>query len=127
MSCPCRTLRVSPARVCFIGPQCPRHRRDLRDRTRHHRSAVGGDRAVHAATGGLGAGDRRAQEPRVWNRGTRIVERFGRLAEAGARHVMVNFRDADDVALIEALGSRVIPQLRRIDATTPQPGAALNL
>jgi F420-dependent oxidoreductase-like protein len=53
-----------------------------------------------------------------------IVERFGRLAEAGAQHVMVNFRDAYDVALIELLGSRVIPQIRKIDASTPPAGAA---
>jgi hypothetical protein len=32
---------------------------------------------------------------------------------------MVNFRDAHDVALIELLGSRVIPQIRKIDARTP--------
>jgi hypothetical protein len=55
-----------------------------------------------------------------------IVERFGRLADAGAQHVMVNFRDAYDVALIELLGSRVIPQIRKINAKTPLPGASLN-
>jgi F420-dependent oxidoreductase-like protein len=48
-----------------------------------------------------------------------IVERFGRLAEAGAQQVMVNFRDAHDVALIERLGRDVLPQLRDVEARTP--------
>lgn len=49
-----------------------------------------------------------------------IVERFGRLAEAGVQHVIVNFRDSHDPALIELLGSRVLPQLRGMEAVDPR-------
>jgi F420-dependent oxidoreductase-like protein len=49
-----------------------------------------------------------------------IVERFGRLAEAGVQHVIVNFAEANDPALIELLGSRVLPQLRDVQAADPR-------
>jgi F420-dependent oxidoreductase-like protein len=48
-----------------------------------------------------------------------IVERFGRLAEAGVQHVIVNFAEANDTDLIELLGSRVLPQLRALRAADP--------
>ena len=48
-----------------------------------------------------------------------IVERFGRLAEAGVQHVIVNFAQANDPALIELLGSYVLPQLRDVEAADP--------
>ena len=53
-----------------------------------------------------------------------IVERFGRLAEAGVQHVIVNFAEANDPALIELLGSRVLPQLRDVVAADPRRVAA---
>jgi hypothetical protein len=49
-----------------------------------------------------------------------IVERFGRLAEAGVQHVIVNFAEANDTALIERLGSKVLPQLRDVEAADPR-------
>jgi F420-dependent oxidoreductase-like protein len=49
-----------------------------------------------------------------------IVERFGRLAEAGVQHVIVNFRDSHDPALIEVIGSRVLPQLHGVTAVDPR-------
>jgi F420-dependent oxidoreductase-like protein len=49
-----------------------------------------------------------------------IVERFGRLAEAGVQHVIVSFAEANDPTLIELLGSRVLPQLRDVDAADPR-------
>ena len=53
-----------------------------------------------------------------------IVERFGRLAEAGVQHVIVNFAEANDPALIELLGSRVLPQLRDVEAADPRAVAS---
>ena len=53
-----------------------------------------------------------------------IVERFGRLAEAGVQHVIVNFAEANDPALIELLGSRVLPQLRDVEAADPRTVAS---
>ena len=53
-----------------------------------------------------------------------IVERFGRLAEAGVQHVIVNFAEANDPALIELLGSKVLPQLRDVEAADPRTIAA---
>ena len=49
-----------------------------------------------------------------------IVERFGRLAEAGVQHVIVTFADTHDPALIELLGNRVLPQLRDFEAADPR-------
>jgi F420-dependent oxidoreductase-like protein len=49
-----------------------------------------------------------------------IVERFGRLAEAGVQHVIVSFAEANDPALIELLGGRVLPQLRHVEAADPR-------
>ena len=60
----------------------------------------------------------------AWSRATEppdaIVERFGRLAEAGVQHVIVNFAEANDPALIELLGSKVLPQLRGVEAADPR-------
>ena len=54
-----------------------------------------------------------------------IVERFGRLAEAGVQHVIVNFAEANDPALIELLGSKVLPQLRDVEAADPRQMATI--
>jgi hypothetical protein len=54
-----------------------------------------------------------------------IVERFGRLAEVGVQHVIVNFADANDPALIELIGSKVLPQLRDVEAADPRRLAAI--
>jgi F420-dependent oxidoreductase-like protein len=53
-----------------------------------------------------------------------IVERFGRLAEAGVQHVIVNFAETNETELIELLGSRVLPQLRDVEAADPRQVAA---
>jgi alkanesulfonate monooxygenase len=54
-----------------------------------------------------------------------IVERFGRLAEVGVQHIVVNFAEANDPALIELLGSKVLPQLRDVKAADPRGLAAV--
>ena len=86
-----------------------------------HCAAVGRDFAEIERTnmqgvglGSAGAWSRTPESPDA------IVERFGRLAEAGVQHVIVNFADANDPALIELLGSRVLPQLRDVEAADPR-------
>jgi F420-dependent oxidoreductase-like protein len=53
-----------------------------------------------------------------------IVERFGRLAEAGVQHVIISTADAHDPAAIELLGRDVLPQLRGVEAADPRRLAA---
>lgn len=52
-----------------------------------------------------------------------IVERFGRLAEAGVQHVIISTADAHDPAAIELLGRDVLRQLRGLEAS-PGPWQA---
>jgi F420-dependent oxidoreductase-like protein len=52
-----------------------------------------------------------------------LVERFGRLAEAGVQHVIVSTADAHDLAALELLGRDVLPQLRDLEATDPRSRA----
>jgi F420-dependent oxidoreductase-like protein len=49
-----------------------------------------------------------------------LVERLGRLAEAGVQHVILSVGDADDADALEALGRDVIPQLRGVEAADPR-------
>jgi len=49
-----------------------------------------------------------------------IVERFGRLAEAGVQHVIISTADAHDPAALELLGRDVLPQLRDLEAADPR-------
>jgi F420-dependent oxidoreductase-like protein len=49
-----------------------------------------------------------------------IVERFGRLAEAGVQHLIISMAEVDDPALIERLGRDVLPQLRGEEAADPR-------
>jgi F420-dependent oxidoreductase-like protein len=49
-----------------------------------------------------------------------LVERFGRLAEAGVQHVILSTADANDPAALEMLGRDVLPQLRGVEATDPR-------
>jgi F420-dependent oxidoreductase-like protein len=91
-----------------------------------HCAAVGRDFAEIERTNmqGVGLGNAGA-----WSRAPEspdaIVERFGRLADAGVQHVIVSFAEADDPALIELLGSRVLPQLRGVEAADPRRIAAI--
>ena len=41
-----------------------------------------------------------------------LVERFGRLGEAGAQHVLTSVRGVSDVSKLERIGAEVLPQLR---------------
>lgn len=68
---------------------------------------------------GLGGGATPGRQAPSAESSDAIVERFGRLADAGAQHVMMNFRDAYDAALIERLGRDVLPQLRRVETRAP--------
>jgi alkanesulfonate monooxygenase len=49
-----------------------------------------------------------------------LVERFGRLAEAGVQQVILSTGDADDAEALEAFGRDVIPQLRDLEAKDPR-------
>jgi F420-dependent oxidoreductase-like protein len=49
-----------------------------------------------------------------------VVERFGRLAEAGVQHVIISTAEAHDPAAIELLGRGVLPQLRDLQAADPR-------
>ncbi len=46
--------------------------------------------------------------------GTRVVERFGELADAGAQAVICSVRGVSDPARLELIGRDVIPQLREL-------------
>ena len=48
-----------------------------------------------------------------------MVERLGRTAEAGAHHAIVGVRDVADLAKLELIGSKVIPQLHVIGQPSP--------
>jgi alkanesulfonate monooxygenase len=54
-----------------------------------------------------------------------IVERFGRLAEAGVQHVIISTADAHDPAALELLGRDVLPQLRDLEAADPRDVTAV--
>ena len=53
-----------------------------------------------------------------------LVDRFGRLAEAGVQQVILSTADADDPAFLEFLGRDVLPQLRDVEAADPRRLAA---
>jgi F420-dependent oxidoreductase-like protein len=84
-----------------------------------HCAAVGRDFTEIERTNmqgvGLGSAGRQATEST-----DAIVERFGQLADAGVQHIVVNFAKANDPTLIELLGSRVLPQLRDVEAADPR-------
>ena len=56
--------------------------------------------------------------------GGQLVERFGRLAEAGVQHVILSTADSHDPSALELIGRDVIPQLRNLEATDPRRVAA---
>jgi alkanesulfonate monooxygenase len=91
-----------------------------------HCAAVGRDFAEIERTNMQGVG---LSSAAAWSQAPEspdaIVERFGRLAEAGVQHVIVNFAEANDPALIELLGSKVLPQLRDVEAADPRRLAAI--
>ncbi len=120
-----RTLRLvaqyADASNLFGGPEQLLHKYSI---LAEHCAAVGRDFAEIERTnmqgiGGLGAWSRGPESPDA------IVERFGRLAEAGVQHVIVNFAEANDPSLIELLGSRVLPQLRDVEAADPRGSLAV--
>jgi alkanesulfonate monooxygenase SsuD/methylene tetrahydromethanopterin reductase-like flavin-dependent oxidoreductase (luciferase family) len=49
-----------------------------------------------------------------------LVERLGRLAEAGVQHVILSTADSHDPAALEFIGRDVIPQLRGVEAVDPR-------
>jgi len=117
-----RTLRLvaqyADASNLFGGPEqlLPKYRILAR-----HCEEVGRDFSEIERTNlqGVGLGSRGA-----WSRAAEspdaIVERFGRLAEAGVQHVILNFAETNETDLIELLGSRVLPQLRGVEAADPR-------
>ena len=117
-----KTLRLvaqyADASNLFGGPDAAGAEvRDPRRALRGRRPRLHRDRADEHA-------GRRPRSAGAWSRAPEspdaIVERFGRLAEAGVQHVIVNFAEANDPALIELLGSRVLPQLRDVEAADPR-------
>ena len=87
-----------------------------------HCEAVGRDFAEIERTNlqGVALTDRGAASGRRREGTDQLVERFGRLAEAGVQHVILSVGDADDAAAIEALGRDVLPQLRGVEAADPR-------
>jgi alkanesulfonate monooxygenase SsuD/methylene tetrahydromethanopterin reductase-like flavin-dependent oxidoreductase (luciferase family) len=49
-----------------------------------------------------------------------IVDRIGRVAEAGAQQVIVNFDRPDDPELLERFASGVLPQVQAIESSDPE-------
>jgi alkanesulfonate monooxygenase len=97
-------------KYAILAEHCVAVGRDFAEIERTNMQGVG--------VGSSGAWSRAPESPDA------IVERFGRLAEAGVQHVIVNFADANDPALIELLGSRVLPQLRDVEAVDPRARVA---
>jgi alkanesulfonate monooxygenase SsuD/methylene tetrahydromethanopterin reductase-like flavin-dependent oxidoreductase (luciferase family) len=93
-------------KYAILAEHCVAVGRDFAEIERTNMQGVG--------LGSSGAWSRAPESPDA------IVERFGRLAEAGVQHVIVNVADANDPALIELLGSRVLPQLRDVEALDPR-------
>jgi F420-dependent oxidoreductase-like protein len=87
-----------------------------------HCEAVGRDFAEIERTNlqGVALSDRGAARGRRKESADQLVERFGRLAEAGVQHVIVSTADADDASAIEDLGRDVLPQLRDVEAADPR-------
>jgi F420-dependent oxidoreductase-like protein len=87
-----------------------------------HCEAVGRDFAEIERTNlqGVALSDRGAAWGQRRESADQLVERFGRLAEAGVQHVIVSTADADDAAALEAFGRDVIPQLRDVEAADPR-------
>jgi F420-dependent oxidoreductase-like protein len=98
-------------KYAILAEHCAAFGRDFSEIERTNLQGVG--------IGTSGAWGQAAESPDA------IVERFGRLAEAGVQHVIVNFAEANDPGLIELLGSKVLPQLRDVEAADPQRAAAL--
>jgi len=122
-----RTLRLvaqyADASNLFGGPEQLAHKYSI---LAEHCAAVGRDFAEIERTNmqgvGIGSSGARNREPESPDA---IVERFGRLAEAGVQHVILNFAEANDPSLIELLGSRVLPQLRDVEAADPRGSLAV--
>jgi F420-dependent oxidoreductase-like protein len=87
-----------------------------------HCAAVGRDFGEIERTNlqGIALSDRGAAWGRQRESPDQLVERFGRLAEAGVQHVILSVGDADDAAALEALGRDVLPQLRGVEAADPR-------
>jgi F420-dependent oxidoreductase-like protein len=93
-------------KYAILAEHCAAVGRDFSEIERTNMQGVG--------IGTAGAWSQAAESPDA------IVERFGRLAEVGVQHVIVNFAEANDPALIELLGNKVLPQLRDVEAVDPR-------
>ncbi len=87
-----------------------------------HCAAIGRDFTEIERTNlqGVALTDRLAAYGRSRQTPDQLVERFGRLAEAGVQHVIMSVGDADEAAGLEALGRDVLPQLRGVEAADPR-------
>jgi len=87
-----------------------------------HCEAVGRDFAEIERSNlqGVALTDRGAAWGRQRESPDQLVERIGRLAEAGVQHVILSVGDADDADALEALSRDVLPQLRGVEAADPR-------
>jgi alkanesulfonate monooxygenase SsuD/methylene tetrahydromethanopterin reductase-like flavin-dependent oxidoreductase (luciferase family) len=91
-----------------------------------HCAAVGRDFAEIERTNLQGVSlTERSSWGRAPESADQIVERFGRLADAGVQHVIISTGDADDPAALELLGKSVLPQLRGVEAADPRHVSAV--
>jgi F420-dependent oxidoreductase-like protein len=103
-----KTLRLVAqyADACnvFGGPTAIHHKYEV---LREHCRAIGRDpeEIERSTLQGVSLG---AETP------AQVVDRFGELSDAGARHVIFNLKHVDDPANLEAVGRDVIPQLRTL-------------
>ena len=87
-----------------------------------HCEAVGRDFAEIERTNlqGVALSDRGAAWGRQRESADQLVERFGRLAEAGVQQVILSVGDADDASAIEDFARDILPQLRGLEAADPR-------
>jgi hypothetical protein len=93
------------AKHAILAEHCSTVGRDFEEIERTTFQAVG--------LGGPSAFAPQAESP------DQIVDRLGRLGEAGVQHVIIGFARTDDLGLIEQLATRILPQLRVIEPAAP--------
>jgi F420-dependent oxidoreductase-like protein len=101
-----KTLRIvaqyADATNVFGGPAAIHHKYEV---LREHCATIGRDPdEIERST--LQSVNLASESP------DQVVDRFGELADAGAQHVILSLRNADDPANLDTFGRAVIPQLR---------------
>ncbi|HUG62165.1 MAG TPA: TIGR03560 family F420-dependent LLM class oxidoreductase [Methylomirabilota bacterium] len=105
-------FRALSARLDELVEAAGRRPADVR-RTVMTRVVIGRDEAeVRAKLGDRDADELRARGA-LLGTADQLVEGMGRLAEAGARRLMAQWLDQDDIAGLEEIAARVMPQVSR--------------